>query len=201
MRIGVAKAVLFSLAGLLLASCVTNENGITSSVPADPAAQNAQASASSNENTPQDPDATGSVPGQPRGPNDPGALLGSNPADDLAQGKQAFRDANYGTAEKYFRRAVEQHPRDVEAWMGLAASYDRLRRFDLADRAYGQVARISGPTVELLNNQGYSYMLRGDYKRARATLAAAQRKDPTNKYVQNNIRLLEDSYRKGKAIE
>src|ERR1041385_8387921 len=157
MRIGVAKAVLFSLAGLLLASCVTNENGITSSVPADPAAQNAQASASSNENTPQDPDATGSVPGQPRGPNDPGALRGSNPADDLAQGKQAFRDANYGTAEKYFRRAVEQHPRDVEAWMGLAASYDRLRRFDLADRAYGQVARISAPTVELLNNQGYSY--------------------------------------------
>ena len=43
-------------------------------------------------------------------------------------------------------------------------------------------------------------MLRGDYKRAHATLAVAQRKDPTNKYVQNNIRLLEESYRKGKAI-
>ena len=44
-------------------------------------------------------------------------------------------------------------------------------------------------------------MLRGDYKRTRATLAVAQRKDPTNKYVQNNIRLLEESYRKGKAVE
>ncbi len=201
MRIGVAKAVLFSLAGLLLASCVTNDNGVTGSNPADPAAQNAQASASG-ENTPQDPgDATGSIPEQPKGPNDPGALLGSNPADDLAQGKLAFRDANYGTAEKRFRRAVELHPRDVEAWMGLAASYDRLRRFDLADRAYGQVARISGPTVELLNNQGYSYMLRGDYKRAHATLVQAQRKDPGNKYVENNLRLLEESYRKGKGIE
>jgi Flp pilus assembly protein TadD len=199
MRIGVAKAVLFSLAGLLLASCVTNDNGVTGSVPADPAAQNAQASASG-ENTPQD-DTTGTIPEQQKGPNDPGALLGSNPSDDLSQGKKAFRDANYGTAEKYFRRAVELHPRDVEAWMGLAASYDRLRRFDLADRAYGQVARISGPTVELLNNQGYSYMLRGDYKRAHATLVRAQRTDPSNKYVENNLRLLEESYRKGKAIE
>ena len=78
---------------------------------------------------------------------------------------------------------------------------DRLRRFDLADRAYGQAVGIVGPTVEILNNQGFSYMLRGDYKRAHAALAAAQRKDPTNKYVQNNLRLLEESYRKGKSIE
>jgi CxxC motif-containing protein (DUF1111 family) len=32
-------------------------------------------------------------------------------------------------------------------------------------------------------------------------LASAQRKDPTNKYVQNNLRLLEESYRKGKSVE
>jgi Flp pilus assembly protein TadD len=44
-------------------------------------------------------------------------------------------------------------------------------------------------------------MLRGDYKRARAKLAEAQHKEPGNKYVLNNIQLLEDSYRKGKAIE
>jgi Flp pilus assembly protein TadD len=44
-------------------------------------------------------------------------------------------------------------------------------------------------------------MLRGDYKRARAALMVAQRKDPTNKYVLNNIRLLEESYHRGKAIE
>jgi len=43
--------------------------------------------------------------------------------------------------------------------------------------------------------------LRGDHKRAHAALAAAQRKDPGNKYVQNNLRLLEESYRKGKSVE
>jgi hypothetical protein len=41
-----------------------------------------------------------------------------------------------------------------------------------------------------------AYMLQAIEK-----LAAAQRRDPGNKYVQNNLQLLEDSYRKGKAIE
>ena len=76
-----------------------------------------------------------------------------------------------------------------------------MRRFDLADRAYAQAIGILGPTTEILNNQGYSYMLRGDYKRAREKLAEAERKDPGNKYVLNYIQLLEDSYRKGKSIQ
>ena len=58
---------------------------------------------------------------------------------------------------------------------GLAASYDRLRRFDLADRAYAQAIRSSAPTPEILNNQGFSYMLRGDYGRARAQLSSRPR--------------------------
>jgi Flp pilus assembly protein TadD len=128
-------------------------------------------------------------------------LLGSDPNDNLSLGKKQYRANNFGLAEKYFRRAVESHPRDVEAWLGLAASYDRLRRFDLADRAYGQAIGIVGPTAEILNNQGYSYMLRGDAKRAHEKLVAAQRKDPRNKFVQNNLHLLEESHRKDKAIE
>src|SRR5450631_4298427 len=128
-------------------------------------------------------------------------LLGADPNDDLSLGKKQYRAKNYGVAEKHFRRAVELHPRDAEAWLGLAASYDRLRRFELADRAYNQAVGIVGPTSEILNNQGYSYMLRGDYKRARAKLDDAQRKDPGNRFVANNIQLLEESSRLGKAIE
>jgi tetratricopeptide (TPR) repeat protein len=145
---------------------------------------------------------TGSVP-PPLGVSPPVGqrLLGSDPNDDLSLGKKQYRANNYGLAEKYFRHAVELHPRDAEAWMGLAASYDRLRRFELADRAYAQAINIVGPTVEILNNQGYSYMLRGDYKRARQKLLAAKRKDPGNKYVLNNLHLLEKSYRRAKAIQ
>jgi Flp pilus assembly protein TadD len=126
--------------------------------------------------------------------------LGDDPTDDLSLGKKHYRTKNYGMAERYFRRAAELHPRSAEAWLGLAASYDRLRRFDLADRAYGQAVGIAGPTIEILNNQGYSYMLRGDYAHAREKFAAAQRKDPGNKYVLSNLQLLEES-RKGKPVE
>ena len=86
-------------------------------------------------------------------------------------------------------------------WIGLAASYDRLRRFDLADRAYTQAMKIAGATPEILNNVGYSYMLRGDYRRARETLMQAQAQDPGNPYIRNNLELLDASFRKGKAIQ
>jgi tetratricopeptide (TPR) repeat protein len=40
---------------------------------------------------------------------------------------------NFGIAQQYFRDAVEKAPKNASAWIGLAASYDRLGRFDLAD--------------------------------------------------------------------
>ncbi len=199
MRLKFARALLIAAAGLWLAGCSTSNKlsdmlGIkdgateTAAAPADDAGLTAMASA----------DATGPIPALPGA--DPG-LLGSNAADDLAKGKQEYRNNNFGMAERYFRRAAEQHPRDAEVWLGLAASYDRLRRFDLADRAYVQAIRIHGLTAEILNNQGYSYMLRGDFKTARNKLELARRKDPNNKFVANNIALLVDAARKGKAVE
>jgi len=124
-----------------------------------------------------------------------------DPNDDLSLGKKYFRAADFGLAERHFRKAVEMHPRDLESWIGLAASYDRLRRFDLADRAYAQATKIAGATPEILNNVGYSYMLRGDYRRARETLMQAQAQDPGNPYIRNNLELLDASFRKGKAIQ
>lgn len=191
MRNVVARAVIVVAAGLWLAGCVTNDT--STSLAGSSNGADAFASAS-----PTEADA---APPPPLGGSAESRLLGSDPNDDLNLGKKQYRATNYGMAEKHFRRAVEAHPRDAEAWLGLAASYDRLRRFELADRAYNQAIGIVGPTAEILNNQGYSYMLRGDYKRARAKLADAQRKEPGNRFVQNNIQLLEESSRKGKAIE
>jgi len=119
----------------------------------------------------------------------------------LNLGKKQYRANNFGLAERYFRRAAELHPRDAEVWLGLGACYDQLRRFDLADRAYREATRIVGPTVAILNDQGYSYLLRGDYKRARATLLQAQRKEPDNQFVANNLQLLQASIGQGKAVE
>jgi tetratricopeptide (TPR) repeat protein len=118
---------------------------------------------------------------------------------DLNLGKRHFREGDFGLAEKYFRRAVEKGIPDArkaaEAWMGLAACYDRLRRFELADRAYSRALAIVGPAPEILNNQGYSYIMRGDYARARAKLDAAIAKDPNNPYIIANLELLDRSVR------
>jgi len=121
--------------------------------------------------------------------------------DELSLGKRQFREGNYGLSQLHFRRVVEREnvppQRKAEAWIGLAASYDRLKRFELADRAYKAAIAIVGFTPEVLNNQGFSYMLRGDYMRARAKFSEALAKDPTNPYIQNNIDLLEESIRTG----
>jgi Flp pilus assembly protein TadD len=131
----------------------------------------------------------------------PNPATGQNPGDvkyypsdqPVRLGIQRFYEGNFGLAQQYFQAAVEKSPNDVSAWIGLAASYDRLARFDLADQAYAAAAKLEGDTVRLLNNEGYSYMLRGDLKAARAKFQAALKLEPNNKTTLNNIKLLNDS--------
>ena len=59
------------------------------------------------------------------------------PSDEpVLMGLEQFNRGNFGLSQRYFKDAVEKAPKDLTAWIGLAASYDRLRRFDLADQAY-----------------------------------------------------------------
>ncbi len=191
MSLGVKRSVLVAMAGLLwLSGCET-----TSLKPPDFLSWKSAPAA----------DTTGSIGPHDIGDKGPAAepvppAMPSQPNDDLSLGRMNFREGNYGLAERYFRRAVETGPRDADAWLGLAASYDRLKRFDLADRAYKQLFAMLGRTPELLNNQGYSYMLRGDYVHARATLLEARAKDPNNPYIANNIALLAESIRTRRAV-
>ena len=93
---------------------------------------------------------------------------------DLVAGKAQFREANYGLAENHFRKAVELRADNSEAWMGLAASYDQLGRFDFADRAYDQLLKVAGRRPEILNNMGYSQLLRGNKKKAQHAADGSQ---------------------------
>jgi Tfp pilus assembly protein PilF len=131
----------------------------------------------------------------------PNPVTGQDPGDvkyypsdqPVKLGIQRFYDGNFGLAQRYFQDAVEKAPADVTAWIGLAASYDRLGRFDLADRAYSAAAKLEGDTPRLLNNEGYSYMLRGDLKAAQGKFQQALRIDPSNQTTLNNIKLLNSS--------
>jgi Flp pilus assembly protein TadD len=105
-------------------------------------------------------------------------------------GRAHFVHGDYGLAEVNFRRAVEATPFNGAAWLGLAASYDHMKRFDLADRAYRRATRLSGETYLILNNRGYSYALRGDLRRARRFLLRASQLAPSDMTIQNNLAIV-----------
>jgi tetratricopeptide (TPR) repeat protein len=205
MSIRVARVV------IVMAVCLTGLGACSSSAKlGDLLKPNSSTAANDTAGGAQPADVTGSFVTQPAEPGPSGepvaplsrpGHVGDDPNDDLQLGKKYFRSNNFGSAEKSFRAAAEKHPNDAEAWVGLAAAYDRLHRFDLADRAYAQAIRIVGATAEILNDQGFSYMLRGDYTRAHKKLQEAQAKDPSNPYVHANMQLLEESYHDGSAIQ
>jgi hypothetical protein len=203
MSVRLFRVLLIATAGLASLVGCTSAPKLGELWPPNDAASVGTATASNSETTGSivTPPAEPGASGEPVAPLAKPGLLGDDPNDDLQRGKRFFRANSFANAEKSFRAAVEKRPRDAEAWVGLAASYDRLRRFDLADRAYGEAMRIVGRTPEVLNDQGFSYILRGDYARAQRTLVEAQSKDPGNPYIQANLRLLEESARDGKAVQ
>jgi len=202
MPVAPSKAILLTGAALMLAACNTTGDHLATGKP-----NGAQALALASPS-----DVTGSIEGSRPGAEKPKAeaksapiLPGDEPAagaaagasEAIAEGRSEYRANHFREAERHFRRATQLDSRSAEAWLGLAASSDRLRDFAQADRAYSKAREIAGPTAEVLNNQGYSYILRGDLKRARETLVAAKQLDPGNQFVQNNLALLESN--QGKA--
>lgn len=151
--------------------------------------------------TVQDPtvrDAAVVAPAAPAGPDpvqEPTDVKYYPSDEPVRMGLEQFNRGSYGLSQRYFKDAVEKAPKDVTAWIGLAASYDRLRRFDLADQAYAQAIRLAGETVQILNDQGYSYMLRGNLNAARRKFERAYSLDPGNPVIANNLQLLNGSRR------
>jgi Flp pilus assembly protein TadD len=176
MRVPFLCVCFFSLA---LAGCETDSNGVAAS-----AAGQALAASPVSETPPP----TFTV----QDPTD----LKYYPSDEpVKAGLESFSRGAYGLAAKYFEDAVTKAPKDATAWVGLAASYDRIGRFDLADRAYRQAIKLEGETTTILNNEGYSYMLRGKFAEARRKLLRAYDREPQNPWVLNNLKLLDSSER------
>ena len=115
---------------------------------------------------------------------------------ELYKEQASFARKAYGLAEKHFRAAIEQDRDDAEAWIGLAASYDQLARYDLADRAYSRLEQLKVDRAVVLNNRGYSHILRGDYPGARRYLLKAQKISPDDVRITRNIALLDDKQSK-----
>src|SRR5690242_6727431 len=82
------------------------------------------------------------------------------------KGKAHFNAGQLGLAVNEFQAARAETPRSVEVLNALAATYDGLRRFDLADRYYKEAIALDPQSTQTLNNIAYSLILRGDEKHA-----------------------------------
>ena len=117
--------------------------------------------------------------------------IGTYPADRaLVEARSHFRNNDFGYSAAYYKRVVEVSPKTAEGYIGLSASYDRLGRFDLADRVYAGLYELSGGTAQYYNNVGYSYMLRGNLAGALTNFRKALKLDPGNLVVANNLQIL-----------
>jgi len=108
----------------------------------------------------------------------------------LVKARNYFSTNNFGYSAAFYKKAAELAPQNPQAYIGLAASYDRLGRFDLSDRVYASLHRITGESAQYYNNVGYSYMLRGNLKAALTNFRKAAALDPKNVVVANNLQLL-----------
>lgn len=117
----------------------------------------------------------------------------------LAEARAHFRNSDFGYSAALYKRVVELSPKDPEGYVGLAASYDRLRRFDLSDRVYASLYTLTGGTAQYYNNLGYSYMIRGDLKTALVNFRKAKALAPDNLVVANNLQILAKAAARARA--
>ena len=89
--------------------------------------------------------------GQSLSPNEGGDAL-------LAEARMQYDANNVALAISTYRRVLRTSPGSVEALSGLAASYNRMGRTDLADRYYQEALAIAPDNVQLA--QDYDGWLR-----------------------------------------
>lgn len=84
-------------------------------------------------------------------------------------------------------RAVALSPTRWKSWNMLGVLADRAAQWSVADDAYARARAVRPDEPEILNNIGYSLVLRGKSADALPWLARAARLDPASSAIANNL--------------
>ncbi|HET6618386.1 MAG TPA: tetratricopeptide repeat protein [Dongiaceae bacterium] len=109
--------------------------------------------------------------------------------DPVANGRALLVTGQYGLAIDALSGVLHDDPRNVRALNLIAEAYDRLHRYDLADRYHGEALEADPNSVAALNNWGFSYLVRGDKTRAIGLLQRAVAIKGDQPVVLANLRL------------
>ena len=109
--------------------------------------------------------------------------------DPVANGKALLVTGQYGLAIDALSCVLHDDPNNVRALNLIAEAYDRLHRYDLADRYHAEALEIDPNSVAALNNWGFSYLVRGNKTRAVELLERAEAVKGDQPVVLANLKL------------
>ena len=107
------------------------------------------------------------------------------------QGIALLAARDFKAAKAELTKAQPFRSGDPKALMALAIASDMTGDFRTSDRAYAELMSREPDQAMLFNNLGYSYMLRGDLPKAAAYLAEAERRQPGQPVIRNNLSMLQ----------
>jgi Flp pilus assembly protein TadD len=108
-------------------------------------------------------------------------------AERLSKAKKAYADRQFPTARKEFSAALAKDPKNLEALLLTAASYDLEGQFDDAIDAYRNVLAVDPAHEGALLNLGMVYRRRERFDDAIALYEKALEADPDNVKLRNNL--------------
>ena len=105
----------------------------------------------------------------------------------LTRGHAAAERGDLEEAKGFYRQVVAEFPDHPVAHHRLAIIADRQNAFAAADVHYQVARRGKGQDADLLNDIGYSHLLRGDYAESERLLRQAIVLRPTHRDALNNL--------------
>lgn len=119
-------------------------------------------------------------------------LIDNDPHDALILTRAAiaaFNASDFEQAAVLAKRAIAEPNAGWRAWNTAGAVADLNRDFAAADSAYSEALKRAPARAEILNNIGWSHILRGDWQGALAPLQQAAASAPDQARIADNLEL------------
>lgn len=120
------------------------------------------------------------------------ALLGAQPTQAPLCERAVIAALRLGAvdqAEPLAQCATSAKTAGWRAWNARGVLADLKRDWPAADKAYAKASRLAGGSGPVLNNMGYSHLLRGEWDIAADYFERAHKLDPSSSRIANNLEL------------
>lgn len=119
-------------------------------------------------------------------------LLAANPNDPLLYQRAGIAEIRTGDIDRaalLLRKSTSLPGASWRAWNALGVVADFRRDWDSADAAYARAAELAPTRAEVLNNIGWSLLVRGHWSKAVGPLERAAALDPRAQRIAANLEL------------